>query len=148
QVDGVGRVLHGAGQPEGDLSGREVVDDRLRNADDAHPFGRQLVGHTERVLAADDHERVDALLAQGRHRLVDSALDLVRVGARGAEDGATPRQDAAAALDVEGYRRPLYHASPPLGEADQLVAVVTLAPPHHRPDDRVEPRAVAPTGEQ
>ena len=58
------------------------------------PSPRQLVGHAERVLAADGDQGVDAEVGQRRLDLLDAAVDLVRVGPRRAEDRAAPRQDA------------------------------------------------------
>jgi hypothetical protein len=73
---------------------RQVVVDRLRNADD-----RKLVllvqprRDPERVLTADRDERVEALPAEVFEHAVDAATDLVRVRPRGAEDRPAPRQE-------------------------------------------------------
>ena len=50
--------------------------------------------------------------------------------------------------DVERHRAALDDAAPAVEEPDELVAVDGLALAHHGTDDRVEPRAVAATGEQ
>ena len=117
------------------------------HADHVHALAGQPVGHAERVLAADGDERVDAVLGERGPHLLGAAVDLVRVGARRAEDRAAPRQGAAQLLDAERDRAALEHALPAVEEADELVAVDPLALAGHGPDHRVEPGAVAAAGE-
>ena len=64
-----------------------------------------------------------------------------------AEHRAAPRQRAAHRLHGERDRAPLAHAVPRVEEADQLVAVDALALADDGPDHRVQPWAVAATGE-
>ena len=60
-VDRVGRDLHRGVEAEREVGRREVVVDRLRDADDVHALAGQLVRDAERVLAADRDHRVDAV---------------------------------------------------------------------------------------
>ena len=78
---------------------------------------------------------------------LDAALDLERVGAAGAEDGAAARQDAAALLHAELHRESLERALPAVAVADELEAVALHALADDRPDDRVEAGAVPASGE-
>ena len=107
----------------------------------------QPVGHPEGVLAADRDQRVDAEVAQVGLDPLDPALDLVRVGPRGAEDGAAARQDAADLLDVQRHGLALQRAAPAVPEADELVPVDRHALADDGADDRVEAGAVAAAGE-
>jgi hypothetical protein len=79
--------------------------------------------------------------------LLDTAVDLERVGARGAKDGAAPGQDAAALGDAQLHGQPLEGAPPPVAEPDELEAVVADATTYDGADDRVEAGAVATAGE-
>ena len=146
-VDGVGRDLHGGVETECHLCCRQVVVDRLRNTDDADGLGTQPVRDAEGVLTADGDERVDPVRPQRGQRLLDAALDLVRVRARRAEDRPALGEQATAPLDVERHRRPLDDTAPAVVEPHELVLVVALALAHDGADHRVEPRAVATPGE-
>ena len=78
---------------------------------------------------------------------VDAALDVVRVGARGAEDRAAARQDPADGVQVQRHGVALEHAPPAVAEPDELVAVLADALADDGPDDGVEARAVAAAGQ-
>ena len=83
-VDRIGRDLHGGLEPEREVGGREIVVDRLGYPDHCHvrALGRrpgQLDCHTERVLPADDDQRVDPLAGQGLEQPPDPVVGLVRV---------------------------------------------------------------------
>ena len=80
--------------------------------------------------------------------LLDAAVDLERVGAAGAEDGAAARQDAAALLRSPSvHGQALERALPAVAVADELEAVHADALADHRPDHGVEAGAVAASGE-
>ena len=79
---------------------------------------------------------------------VDATIDLVRVRARRAEHRAAPRKAPPHEVHVERHRAVLDHAPPPVEEADELVVVDRLALAHDGSDHRVQPWAVAATGEQ
>ena len=76
-----------------------------------------------------------------------AAVDLVRVGPRGAEDRAAAGQDAAHLLDAQRAGVAVERTAPAVPEADELVPVRRDALAHDRPDDRVQPGAVAAAGE-
>ena len=146
-VDRLHRDVDRGVEAEGEVGGVEVVVDRLGHADDVDAEVVQLGRDTERVLAADGDQRVDAEVGEVLLDLLDAALDLERVGARGAEDGAAARQDAAHLRDAELAGRALERALPAVAEADELVAVLLDALADHGPDDGVQAGAVAAPGE-
>ena len=76
-----------------------------------------------------------------------AVVELERVGARGAEDGAAAGQDAAALLDAELHGHALERAAPAVAVADELEAVALDPLAHHRPDDGVQSGAVPASGE-
>ena len=79
---------------------------------------------------------------------LDAAVDLERVGPRRAEDGAAARQDAAHLGDARAAScSALERAPPAVAEADELVAVDADALADDGPDHRVQPGAVAATGQ-
>src|SRR3954466_4464624 len=100
-VDGVDRDLHRRVEAERVVGGAEVVVDGLRYADNTQTVFGELGRHTERVFATDRDEPVDAQRREVGLDPLDAALDLDRVGPRGAEDRATTREDAARGADVE-----------------------------------------------
>ena len=111
------------------------------------PVGRQLVGHAQRVVAADGDQGVDAEPLERRPAGVDTTVDLERVGARRAEHRAAPGQRAPHGVDVERHGLAVDDPSPPVDEAEQLVAELALALADHRPDHGVQAGAVSATGE-
>ena len=142
-VDGVDAHLHGGVEPEGHLGGGQVVVDGLGHPDHGQALGGQPRRDAERVLAADRHQGVDAVVGQRGPDGVGPPVDLVGVGPRRAEDRAAPREGAAERLDAEVDDLVLDRAAPPVTDADHLVAVDLLALADHRPHHRVEPGAVA-----
>ena len=146
-VDGVGRDLHGGVKTERDLSGRQVVVDRLRDSDDLHALLREPVRDAEGVVAPDGDESVDVVLLQRLSDGLDAAFDLVRVGARRTQNGSALGQDAATELDVERAGEVLGQALPTVTESDEAVAVLDFASADHGPDNGIEPRAVATAGQ-
>ena len=80
-VDGVGGDLHRGVESEREVGGREIVVDGLRNADEIHAVAFELGRHTERVLAADGYQRVDALAFDRVVHAGDAVLGLVGVRA-------------------------------------------------------------------
>ena len=78
---------------------------------------------------------------------LDAAVDLERVGAARAEDGAAAREDAAALLDAEVHRQALERALPAVAVADELEAVHVDALADDGADDRVEAGTVPASGE-
>ena len=117
----------------------------------AHHGDARLVGqpgrHAEGVLAADRHQRVDALAAQRLEHAGGTVVGLERVGARRAEDGAAAVDEPPRGADGELDGLAVEHAPPAVAEPDDLVAVHAFALAHDGPDHRVEARAVAAAGE-
>ena len=146
-VDRIGGDHHGRIEPEGVVGRVEVVVDRLGHADDRQAVLGQLRRHAQRVFAADRDECVDSEIGEVALDLLDTALDLDRVGARGAEDRAAARQDAAHRGDVEGHGDALERALPSVTEPDEVIAVLADAPADDRSDDRIEAGAIAAAGE-
>ena len=146
-VDRVGRDLHGGVKTERDVSGRQVVVDRLRDSDDLHALLREPVRDAEGVVAPDGDENVDVVRLQRLSDGLDAAFDLVRVGARRTQNGSALGQDAATMLDVERAGEVLGQAPPPVTEPDEGVAMLDFAFADHGPDNGIEPRAVATAGQ-
>ena len=146
-VDRLGADVDGGVEAEGVVGAREVVVDRLRDADDGEVvLGVQPRRDAERVLAADRDERVEALALEALEHGVDAAVELVRVRARGAEDRAAARQQARDLAAAERLEDPVDEPAPALAHADHLVPA-RERPPRDRADDRVQPGAVAAAGE-
>ena len=111
-VDGLGGGLHGGVEAEGELGDGEVVVDGLGHTDDGHALAGEFAGDSQRVVAADSDEGINALaFERGVHGL-GAALGGVGVGAGGAEDGAPERQDIFAALGAEGHDITFHDALP------------------------------------
>jgi hypothetical protein len=142
-VDRVGGDLHRGLEAEREVGPVEVVVDRLRHADDRDPLVDESPGDAQRVLAADRDQRAEPALAHRLAHLVDAALDLERVRARGAEDRAAAVQDAARGLVGELHRLVLEHARPAVPEPHELVLVDIDALADDAADDRVQAGAVA-----
>ena len=141
-VDGVGRHLDRGVEAERHLGPRQVVVDRLRHADRGHPERPEPVGHAERVVAADRHERrrSRAPPASGRTRSAPSSTG-ERVRARRAEDRAADGSAGRGTGPARGRRNgPLHHPPPAVEEPDHLVTVDHVAGEHDGPDDRVQAR--------
>ena len=105
-------------------------------------------GDAERVLAADGDERVQPLLrakfSSTRSTPPSTLYGFVRVVPRIVPPrGQDPRDRAV----VERLELALDEAAPALPHADDLVAAVERAA-GDRADDRVQPRAVASSGEE
>jgi hypothetical protein len=77
---------------------------------------------------------------------LDAALDLVGVRARRLQDRPAARQEPRDVDRPEVPELALDQATPAVQDADDLVTSVEGAP-GHRPDDRVQPGAVASAGE-
>src|SRR3954453_1487361 len=146
-VDRVDRDLHRRVEAERVVGGAEVVVDGLRYADNPKTVFGEARRDTQRGLAADRDQAVDAQRREVGLDLLDAALDLEGVGSRGAEDRATARKNAASRADVERHRVALQRPAPAVTETDELVAVDLGALAHDCADHRVETRTVAATGQ-
>jgi hypothetical protein len=116
-------------------------------ADDRHAELGQLGGDAEGVLAADRDQGVDTGVGQVVLDLLHAVVELERVGARGPQDGAPARQDAAALLDAERHRQALERALPAVAVADELEAVGLHPLADDGPDHRVEAGTVTASRE-
>jgi len=146
-VDRFGRDGDRGVEAEGVVGGAQVVVDRLGHAHDADAVVGQALRDAEGVLAADRDQRVDALVGQDLLDLLDAALDLVRVGARGPQDGAAAGEDVLDVVEAERAAVPGQRAVPAVAEAHEVPAVHLDALAHHGADHRVESRAVAAAGQ-
>ncbi len=146
-VDRLGRDVHRRVEAEGEVGAGEVVVDGLGYADHIDAEVGQLGRDPEGVLAADRDQRVDAVLGEVRLDLLHAAVDLERVGPRGPQDRAATRQDPAHLGHPELHGDALERAAPSVTEADEVVVVVLDPLADHRPDHRVQPRAVASAGQ-
>ena len=144
-VDRLGRDRDRGVEAERLVGRREVVVDRLRNADDGQAvLAVEPRCDAERVLAADRDQPVE-LLERVLHGF-DAALLAERVRAAGAQDRAAAREDARDGLEVERAEEAVDHAAPAAQHADRLGAAVDQAP-RRRPDDGIQSGAVPSAGE-
>ena len=142
-VDRLGRDGDGRVEAERVVGAVEVVVDRLRDADHREAVLRvQAGGDAERVLAADRDERVQPFALEVLEHVLDAAVDLERVRARGAEDRAAARQDPGDVAALERLDDPLDEPAPALAHGGDLPAAVER-PPGDGADDGVQPGAVA-----
>ena len=134
-------------EADAELRDREVVVDGLGHADCAESGFVQCGGDAQRVVAADRHERVDAVVPKRLDDPVDAVLLLQRIRPRGAEDGASLREDAAYVgrleLVDEAFAKT---ARPAVLDATDLVPELKRTT-SHRPDGGVEPGRVSASGE-
>ncbi len=146
-VDRLGRDPDGSVEAERVVRCRQVVVDRLRDADDREVvLGVESRGDAEGVFTSDRDERVEFFFPEVRENLVDAALDLVRVRPRRADDRAAAGEEPRDLAWPERLEQPLDEALPALAHADHGAAARHHLPAD-RPDDRIEARAVAAAGE-
>ena len=102
-IDGVGREADRGVEAETARRPVDVVVDRLRHADQTHAPLVELVGDSQRAVAADADERVELHLLEHLHHAVGVVEGAVRRFDRlreriaaidGAENGAAQAQDA------------------------------------------------------
>jgi hypothetical protein len=139
--------VHGGVEAERVVGRAQVVVDGLRHAHDADAVVGEALRDTEGVLAADGDQRVDLVRRERLADPVDPAVDLVRVGARRAEDGAAPGEDVLDVTEPDRLGQVLDRPLPPVAEPHDLPAVGLDALADHTADDRVEAGAVATAGE-
>jgi hypothetical protein len=106
----------------------------------------QARGHAEGVLAADGDERVEAVLLERAEDRVNAAVELVRVRPRGAENRSAARQNPGYLTRAERLELSFDEPAPALADADDL-PLARVEPARDRPDDRVQPGAVAAAGQ-
>ncbi len=82
-------------EADAELGDREVIVDRLWDADHRVPGVAHSGCDRQRVIATDRDQAVDTTAAKQADDLIDATLLFEWVGARGAQDGAAQRQDAA-----------------------------------------------------
>ncbi len=146
-VDRVRRDLHRGVEAERHVGRGEVVVDRLGDAHDVHALGAQLRGDTERVLATDRDQRVDAFADESVEDGRDTAFGLVGVRARRPEDRPAPVEDPARRRHGQVDGLALLDAPPAVAEADEVVPVDPFALADDGPDHRIQARAVAASGQ-
>jgi len=107
-----------------------------------------VMGDAQGVVAADRHEGVEAELLEVLADRGDVGRGVLEwVGPRRPEDRAPSGDDPVGLEDVEVPAHPFDQASPTFDDADAGPAVIVDAL-DDRPDDRIEARAIAPTGQQ
>ena len=147
-VDGLGRDLQRGVVAECDVGAVDVVVDGLGHPDDGNVLLGEPVRGGQRALAADRDQHVDAVVVERLLDLVQPGPQLVGVDPRGAQHGAALGQQPVVAVVVpELDATVLQQAAPAVQEADDRRAVPHVAGAHHRPDDRVQARTVAASGQ-
>ena len=114
----------------------------------ATPSDMQLVCDSERVLAADRDQHVDAFARQRVEHRRDVTLALVRVRPRSAQDRAAAVQQPSRRADGQLDHLALDDTSPPVPEAHDLVPEDLFTLAHDGASHGVEPGAVTPAVEQ
>ena len=110
------------------------------------PSWDMRVAARQRALAADGDDGVDAVALHRALHLLQAALDLEGVDARGAQDGAAAVEDAGGRLPGEAEVVVLQQALPAVPQAHHLEAVLAGAADDGA-DDRVEAGAITPAGQ-
>src|SRR5690606_14516742 len=95
------------------------------------------------ALPADRDDRVEAQLHDVAPGALHAVPQVLGADPGGAEDGAAAGEDAADRVEVQLEVVALQEALPAVPETDDLVAVVDDGTVHDRPDDGVQPGAVA-----
>ena len=142
-VDRLGRDHHRRVKPERVVGGGQIIVNGLGHPDDTQPIICELLGHTQCVLATDRDQRLDAGSLDVRPDPLQSTVDLVRVGPRGPQDGATTCEDPVDVRETQRTDQALQRALPTVPEAHELIAVSLHSPDHRRPDNRVQSRAIS-----
>src|SRR2546430_687320 len=93
-IESVGNDRHRRVEADAVVGLREIVVDRLGNADHADALLVEPLGHPKCVVAADRDERVDSPAANTVEHRPARGLILARVRARGSEDGPALAEDA------------------------------------------------------
>ena len=107
----------------------------------------ELRRDAQRVVAADWHECIDAMVSKRFDDAHDPVLLLGRVGARSAQDGAAHGQDAAHVRRGQFIDQTLFHAAgPAVLDAAHLVPQLE-GPTGDRADRRVKARRVSTAGQ-
>ena len=146
-VQRLGHHADGRVEADAELGCREVVVDGLRHPDRLEARVVQLRRHAQRVVAADGHERIDGVVSQGVDHTRDSVHLFGWVRARGAEDGAAHRQNAAHVGRRELVDQAFLEApGPAVLDAAHLVPQLERSP-RHGADRGVEARRVSTSGE-
>ena len=138
---------HGGVEADAELRDAQVVVDRLRNPDRLEARLVQGRRHAQRVVTADRDHRVDAVATQNPDHGRDSVLHLQRVGARGAQDRAAKRKDAAHVGRTQLFDGAAVEAAGPavLDAADGMAELERST--RDSPDGRVQSGRVSTTGE-
>jgi hypothetical protein len=88
-VHGLGRDHNRGVEAKADVGAVQIVIDGLGNAHAGNASLDERVGDGLRVVAADGDQRIQLVGLQDLDALLDAALDLADVGARGAQDRPT-----------------------------------------------------------
>src|SRR5215469_8168175 len=142
-IDGAGGHVDCGVEAEGVVGSGKIVVDSLGNSDHFYLYLKELLGDRERVITADGDEGVDLVLLKSLDAQVEAVAVFGRVGARGAQNGATAGKNAADAREVEGHEFVLHQSPPAFEKSHKLVLVVKVSLAHHGADDRVQSWAIA-----
>ena len=123
-VDRLRADLDGGIEADRHVRAREVVVDRLRDADDrVVVFVSQAMRDSERALASDRDDARDLESSARLEEPLDARLLAERVEPRGAEDRPASGQDPGDRSPRERQQIGLDEAPPPVADADRVVIV-------------------------
>ncbi len=97
---------------------------------------------------AEGDQGIDFIGLQNFLDLQNAAWNLLHIRARGVKDGATLQLDAVGVLQRKGNPVVVQDATPPVEEADELIAIGVDALLHSRIDYCIQSGAIAATGQQ
>src|SRR5699024_2946427 len=120
-IDRLGRDRDGGVEAERVIGAAEIVVDGLGQTDHRYTAVRQQPAHCLRAVAADEHERIDAVI--GHFRTDNSDVGIApplrreRLYAARAENDAAERRETAHGAAIERDELALVKASPSVDES-------------------------------
>src|SRR5262249_23714168 len=117
-VNGFRRDVDRRVETEGEIGAREVIVDRLGNADHLDAKLKELLRDRESVVAANGDEGITAMLLQSIDATLQAIGTLSGVRAGRTQDGAAARENAADGFEVDGHALVLQQATPAFEEAE------------------------------
>src|SRR5215469_1092969 len=146
-VDSFSRNADGGIETKTEISAAEVVIDGLGYTDDLYAALVQLHGNRLSIIAANRNQHLNPIVLQVFDTAFNATLTFCGVGARTAEDSAAARQDTGDRLQIKWHGHIFEHAAPAFQKANEFILVMKDALAHHRPDDRIQSRAIASPSE-
>ena len=146
-VDRLGGDAERSVEADADVGAADIVVDRLGHRDHRETGIGQSPGGDQRAVAADGHQRLDAVALELRDQRRWALGLQPAAAARGAEHRAAPRQHPAHRLGIQRDGIAVEHAVPAPPVPDDVAVELVAGHAHHRSECRIQPGTVAPAGE-